>query len=386
MEKLYWIWLQTVLGCGNALADVIVKQQLSPGRLYHSTEEELAALDCLSAGLIKKMKSTPLDQAERILRQCESLKIWVMVPTDPDYPQRLKHIYQVPLVLYGVGDRSLLDRDLLLTMVGSRGATDSAKNAAYELAQDLVQYGFGIVSGMALGIDSRCHEGALDMGGVTIGVAGCGLNISYPSGNVELRRRIGRNGAIISEYPPGVEPKPYHFPVRNRIVSGLSLGTIVVEAPEKSGTLITAELALQQGRDVFVLPTDLYNTKGQGNLQLIGQGATVLTSAQTVAEEYSMLYGDRMSKTIKSRLTLHQSEIKPSTGDKEPPKELAPSPIPQDMDPAMVQILHCLEGKTLRVEEIAAICGMEMQETLILLSELEIDGHVKAYAGKKFGR
>lgn len=386
MEKLYWIWLQTVLGCGNALADAIVKQELSPGRLYHSTKEELEALDCLSAGLIKKMKQTPLTKAERILRQCESLKIWVMVPTDPDYPSRLKNIYQVPLVLYGVGDRSLLSRDLLLTMVGSRGATDRAKNTAYELTQDLVQYGFGIVSGMALGVDSCCHEAALDMGGVTIGVAGCGLNISYPTGNVELRRRIGRNGAIISEYPPGTEPRPYHFPVRNRIVSGLSLGTIVVEAPLKSGTLITAELTLQQGRDLFALPTDLYNTKGQGNLRLIGEGATVVTSAQTVAEEYSMLYGDRMSKTIESRLTLQQPEQTASAVVKEPVKEPEPAAIPQDMDPAMAQILRCLEDKPLRAEEIAAVCGMDMQETLILLSELEIDGHVKAYAGKQFGR
>lgn len=402
MEKLYWVWLQTALGCGNAAADFIVKQELSPKQLYNSSEEELCTLNCLTPGLVKKLKQTSLARAEKIIRQCEALEIWLMTPDDLDYPQRLKNIYQVPLVLYGLGRRDVLSKDLLITMVGSRRATVVGTQSAYDLAQDLVQYGFGVVSGMALGIDSCCHQGALDMGGDTIGVAGCGLNYDYPNGNQALRRRIASEGAIISEYPPGEKPLPNHFPVRNRIVSGLSLGTVVVEASAKSGTLITANLALDQGRDVFALPTDIYNSNGQGNLRLIGQGATVVLSAETIVEEYSALYGDRMSKTIESRLNLRKQgkqqekpektavpSTKTNTKEKETPKQQErekETAVPEGLSPVEQKILACLGEKTLHIEEICERCGMDMQETLVILSELEIDGLIRAYPGKQFGR
>ncbi len=402
MEKLYWLWLQCALGQGNAASDIIVKEQISPEMLYHSSESELLEKDILPQGLVKKLKKCPLDKAEKIWRKCQALKIWLMTPDDEDFPQRLKHIYQIPLVLYGVGDRSLLAQELLLAMVGTRKATVIGCNAATDLAQDLVQYGFGIVSGLALGIDSCSHQGALDMGGITIGVAGCGLDVNYPSGNLELRRAIARKGAIISEYPPGVQPGRWNFPVRNRILSGLSLGTIVVEASAKSGSLITAELALQQGRDVFALPTDIYNNRGEGNLSLIGQGATIVLSAETIAEEYSAIYGDRMSKTIESRMLLrrqgHGEQNRVAAIPAEPPKpvqQVQPKPvekpiavpeIPSELEPSAQAILRCMGDKPLRVEEISLACGMDMQETLVILSELEIDGLVKAYPGKQFGR
>ena len=405
MEKLYWLWLQCALGQGNAASDIIVKEQISPEMLYRSSEKELLAQNILPQGLIKKLKRCPLDKAEKIYRQCQALKIWLMTPDDEDFPQRLRNIYQIPLVLYGVGSRSVLNRELLLTMVGTRKATAIGCNSATDLAQDLVQYGFGIVSGMALGIDSCCHKGALDMGGITIGVAGCGLDVNYPNGNVELRRAIARKGAIISEYPPGVQAKPWNFPVRNRIVSGLSLGTVVVEASAKSGTLITAELALQQGRDVFALPTDLYNNRGEGNLNLIGQGATIVFSAESIAEEYSALYGDKMSKTIESRMRLRRQghaesftippqkeEMLPLQTPVEKPavKKEVRTPVqealPEGLDPTSQAVLRCISERPLRVEEISLICGIDMQETLAILSELEIDGHAKAYPGKQFGR
>ncbi len=392
MKKLYWIWLQCALGVGNAAGDTIVKQGLSPESLYFSSEQELIRLDFLPEGLIRKLKACPIQKAEKILRQCEALKIWILCPDDEDYPRRLKHIYQIPLVLYGIGNRSLLGKELLLTMVGTRNATAHGCKAARDLAQDLVQYGFGIVSGLALGIDSCSHEGALAQGGITIGVAGCGLDINYPTGNQELRRSIAKQGAIISEYPPGWGPRPGNFPIRNRILSGLSLGTIVVEASTRSGSLITADLALQQGRDVFALPTDIYNKSGSGNLRLLGDGATLVLSAETIAEEYSALYGDTMSKTIESRILLHREEASPSIKKEEAlPEESGPAssavqPIPADLDEASAKVAACLEDKKLRAEEISLACHLTMQETLAILTELEIEGLIRAYPGKQFGR
>lgn len=249
-----------------------------------------------------------------------------------------------------------------------------------------------------MGIDSCCHQGALDAKGITIGVAGCGLDVQYPAGNVELRRCIGRNGVIITEYPPGTEPRGAHFPVRNRILSGLSLGTVVVEAGARSGALRTVDHALEQGKDVFVLPTDLYNPLGQGNLRLLAQGATLVLSPEHIVEEYSALYGDTMSKTIESRMVLERNYDRPAakaSSRKEKKQERSEEraqaqatlqPLPLDLEPKKQELLRCLEGKTLRAEELALLCNMDMQETLVHLSELEIDGLVKAYPGKQFGR
>ena len=409
MDKIYWIWLQCALGCGNPAADFIVKSKISPEALYNYSEQQLQTLDCLTSGLIKKIKLTPLEKAEVILRQCEALKIWIMVPSDEDYPERLKNIYQVPLVIYGIGNRSLLSKDLLITMVGSRKTTIVGEQSAYQLAQDLGNCGFGIVSGMALGIDTLCHKGVLDVEGDTIGVSACGLNIDYPNGNRDIRKKIARKGAMITEYPPGATPVPHHFPVRNRILSGLSLGTVVVEASEKSGALITANLALDQGKDVFALPTDLYNSNAQGNLKLIGQGACVVTSVQTIIDEYCGLYGDKIIYDVPKSNLMQNSENVTSetlidkyqkiiTKNLEEKEEVQVSQsqntnqvsqnflIPEDLEPQHKAVLECLREKQLYAEEIALQCGITMQEVLVILSELEIEGLLQAYPGKKFGR
>jgi len=404
MEALYWVWLQSVLGYGSAVGDLILQQGLSPQELYKASADELEQLGTLPQGLIRKLKNTSLAQAEKILRHCAALHIWIMTPSDEDYPQRLRQIYQVPLVLYGVGQRSYLSRELLITMVGARQATQLGGQSAYDLAQDLVQYGFGVVSGMAMGIDSCAHQGALDQGGITIGIAGCGLTLDYPKGNLELRRRIGKNGAIISEYPPDYGVHPANFPVRNRLLSGLSLGTVVVEASAKSGTLITADLALQQGRDVFALPTDLYNHNGAGNLKLIGQGAIPVLSSQTIAEEYSSLYGDKLNSHIQSRVQQRRQqtsetptiqalrplrEISPAPKAPPAPKaqpKPAPSEPPPQLEPQAQNLWKALSVEPRRVEELAASCGLELPQALQLLSELELEGLCKAYPGKRFSR
>lgn len=404
MEALYWVWLQQVLGYGSAVGDLILQQGLSPKDLYHASAAELEEEGTLPEGLIRKLKGTSLSQAEKILRHCEALHIWLMTPEDEDYPPRLRQIYQVPLVLYGVGQRSFLSKELLITMVGARKATKLGGQSAYDLAQDLVQYGFGVVSGLAMGIDSCAHQGALDQGGLTIGVTGCGLTVDYPKGNLELRRRIGKKGVIVGEYPPDYGVHPSNFPVRNRILSGLSLGTVVVEASAKSGTLITADLALQQGRDVFALPTDLYNHNGAGNLKLIGQGAIPVLSSQTIAEEYSTLYGDKLNSHIQSRVQLRRQEAsetpvldavvarqEPPPAPKEPKAEAAevkplPEEAPADLEPQAQSLWKALGKEPRRVEELAADCGLELPQTLQLLTELELEGLCKAYPGKRFSR
>ncbi len=413
MDTLYWIWLQTALGCGNAAADAVLEHNFSPRELYHASEAALSSLACFTPQQIYKMKHTSFEQYEQIAEQCAKRGFWILTADMEEYPERLRNIYQSPLLLYGVGNCALLSKDLLLTMVGSRDATASGEYSAMDMASDLVGHGFGIVSGMAVGIDSYSHKGALNMGGDTIGVAGCGLDIDYPTNNGQLRGEIARKGAIISEYPPGTLPSRTNFPIRNRILSGLTLGTIVVEAGYRSGSLITAELALEQGRDVYTMPTDLYNRKGLGNLGLIRQGAKVLTCAQDAVEEYLIPYWDKITeRPTRSQIDLRRGfvpqkkreDIDRKNRQSIPLQKEATIKLPQVSPPSKEKqqneaeilsdelsleqktILECIEEQPCHVEEIMAHSGMTMQEVLAILSELEIYGVIEALPGKQFAK
>lgn len=199
-----------------------------------------------------------------------------------EYPERLKNIYDSPKKLYILGNKSLLHRKGV-AIVGARESTLYGKNVAYELAIQLSQSGIVIISGLALGIDTYAHIGALQGG--TIAVLGSGINNIYPKENIELARRIIKNnGCIISEYPLSSKPERLHFPQRNRIISGLSEGVIVVEASKKSGALITAEFALEQGKEVFAVPGDVRRKQSEGTNQLIKDGAMIVTGYKDILE------------------------------------------------------------------------------------------------------
>ncbi len=212
--------------------------------------------------------------------------IWVLTEEDPQYPDLLQEIFYPPLLIYGEGE--LKNGEITIAIVGSRKATAYGKEIALKFARELAYLGVTVVSGMALGIDSWAHKGALEGGGRTIAVLGSGADVCYPPQNRFLKHQIGTSGAVISEFPVGTKPIPQHFPRRNRIISGLSMGTVVVEAMEKSGALITADFALEQGREVFAVPGNINSPYSRGCNRLIKQGAKVLDALDDILEEVGL--------------------------------------------------------------------------------------------------
>lgn len=225
----------------------------------------------------------------------KSMEIKTVAIDDHDYPELLKKITNPPSKLYYKGMLSLVDTPCL-AVVGSRKATPYGRWASYKIAQRAAEYGVTIVSGMASGIDACGHMGALDVDGNTIAVLGCGPDICYPRTNKDLMERIGRAGLIITEYPPGKGPRPWQFPARNRIISGLSYGVLVVEADMESGSLITAGTALEQGREVFAVPGNINSVFSSGTNKLIQDGATPLTGVDDILD----LLGIRHMKSNKN--------------------------------------------------------------------------------------
>lgn len=234
------------------------------------------------AGLVK----APLTLESR--RVVDSVRTSVVTEVDSDYPALLKEIIDPPLVLHYRGDLALAARPCI-AIVGSRRASPYGVNAATALARDLVAAGAVIVSGLARGVDAAAHESALDCGGTTIAVLGTGIDIVYPRSNARLFRRIEERGLVLSEFAPGTPPLPDHFPVRNRIISGLSSGTVIVEATGRSGSLITARMAAEQGREVFAVPGSIFAAGTEGTHRLIQYGAKLVHDANDVVEELPSL-------------------------------------------------------------------------------------------------
>lgn len=240
-----------------------------------------------TATLLQGLLSINPEQAEQVrspLTNVEPLRDQVITLIDDDYPPLLKEIPDPPLALHFRGDRTLLARTAI-AMVGSRRASPYGVNVATHLARQLVSAGVVIVSGLARGIDAAAHCAALDGGGTTIAVLGTGIDVIYPRSNHRLFRRIAGHGLILSEFPPGAPPKPEHFPIRNRLISGLSKGTVIVEATRRSGSLITARMAAEQNRDVFAVPGSIFSPGSEGPHRLVQYGAKLVHDANDVLEE-----------------------------------------------------------------------------------------------------
>jgi DNA processing protein len=254
-----------------------------PERAWHATPDELreAGLEnaCITS-LRKTRGRVSLDEEmERILELGITLLTW----DSPDYPARLRHIYAPPPVLFVRG--TLLPGEQMTAVVGTRRATTYGREVARRLSSELARSGVTVVSGLALGIDTEAHRGALEGGGRTIAVLGSGVDQVYPARNRALAGKIIERGAVISDFAPGTSPEPRNFPARNRIISGLSLGVVVVEARERSGALITSDFAMEQGRDVFAVPGSIFAPTSRGCHNLIAQGACLVRGVDDILEE-----------------------------------------------------------------------------------------------------
>ena len=293
-NNLYYIWLSCLFYPGSSVPKTVLEHFGSIEAVYNADEDAFKALG-LSKGDIFSLCNKNLDNAKRFLDYCLKNRIGILGFFDPYYPERLKIISNPPPMFYYVGKLNLLDDHPCMAMVGTRSCSESGFRHAYKTAYDAASKGAVIINGLALGIDGACIAGALDANGYAVGLLGCGIDRIYPEGNKELFKRLSASGLILTEFAPFTKPEGRNFPVRNRVISGLSVAVVIFESAEKSGALITAKHALEQGRRIFAVPGKPYDKNYAGPLELIKDGATVFTEADDVLTEYSMSFPHRIN-------------------------------------------------------------------------------------------
>lgn len=287
----YWIWLQTALGVG-AKTDELIAYFENPEKMYNAGSPEWRMSGLLTPRKIEKLKSVSPSQTKPIFDECRRRGYKIITYDDGAFPERLKKLCDIPLVLYTLGDFTALNDTVSIAMVGTRNAGSYGIETAQRLSYSLAKAGVTVVSGGALGIDSEAHAGAMLANGRTVAVLGCGLSVNYLMENASLRRAITRHGCLVTEHAPFLPASRVSFPIRNRLISGLTLGTVVVEAGKKSGSLITADKALEQGKDLFAVPGDIVRSSFDGTNHLISQGAKPVFSALDILSEYEYTYGE----------------------------------------------------------------------------------------------
>ena len=286
----HWIWLSTRGFAPGQYAARLLEAFGSPEGVYHADQGAYEAL-YLPPKVKAALQDKSLREADQVLDHCQRLGIRVVTIQDAGYPQRLREIDTPPAVLYVKGTLPDLDQEAAVAIVGARKASPYGIAAARKLGHDLARQGAVVVSGSAWGIDQAALQGAIQAGGRVVSVLGNGIDVIYPQGAQSLYEDVAKAGAVLSEYPPGTEPRGAHFPVRNRLIAGLSLGVVVAEGTETSGSLITARWALEQGRDVFAVPGSIDSALSRGPNGLIRRGeAMLIQDAWDILEEYQFLY------------------------------------------------------------------------------------------------
>jgi len=307
----YLAALGCVEGVGVVRTEALLARFRSAERAWGAPVEALRTVvgDEVAAALVALRRTASV---ARLWAAIEDSGARVLVRGDAAYPSLLAEIARPPVLLYVRGEVRCLAHPGV-AVVGTRRATDYGRRTADAIARDLVAAGLSVVSGLALGIDGAAHAAALDAGGVTVAVLGCGLDIPYPAGSERLRDAIAAHGALVSEYPPGAEPLPGRFPARNRIVSGLSLATVVVEAGERSGALVTAALAADQGRDVYAVPGPIDRPQSRGANRLIADGAGVALSGAELASDIA---AERAQDRAAARVALPADPVEAALRDR----------------------------------------------------------------------
>ena len=372
-ERVYWIWLQQALKYGNYKIKYICdlyKNNIE--NFFESGEQNWRLCGFLTNNDICALNSSSIEDAQRVFDQCYRLSYDIVVPTDDIYPESLFAIANPPAVLYILGDKSILKPVIKIAVVGTRSASIRSCNIAEEISYHLSGAGATVVSGGALGIDSAAHQGAIKAKKATIGVLGCGINFNYLSQNSKLRYQISQNGALISEYPPDHPAYNYNFPIRNRIISGLSVATIVVEAGKQSGSLITANLANDQGRDVYVVPSGINDSFCSGAQALIDDGAKILTHPSDLVEYYNTKY----------YTTPPLFKKKPDTSNNTSETNTKGLDLTDDAK-LIYDFLSGHRGK-LHIDRLVNLLGLETKRTFVALTELELYNLISKYPGQYY--
>ena len=309
-DRLFEIWFALRCGIANKEFQPLLEAFGTPYDLFNADEAEIEALPC-SDTLKARLHDKSLAEATRINAYCKENGVGILFWQDEDYPSSLRPLRDPPVLLYYLGTLPELSRRLCISVVGTRSMSEYGKRMAYKIGYELASAGTVVVSGLALGNDSVATAGAIAANGQTVAVLGCGIDIIYPREHEKLAHEILRRGAVMTEYPPATPPEGRNFPIRNRIISGLSQGTVVVEGDLRSGSLITAKTAILQGRDIYAFPGNVGETNSTGTNQLISDGAAIVLRARDVLENYSFLYRDALDM---ARLLKAETRSEPDDG------------------------------------------------------------------------
>ena len=384
----YWLWLTSLPGLGNQARLSLLRSFPDPEDIYYADQEELLLTGALTRDQAAILQNKELKEAETILGDCQRLGLRILTIQDAEYPSRLKNIYDPPVLLYTKGRIPAFDEEVAVALVGTRSCTPYGVSCARKLGQGLAKGGAVVVSGLAKGVDAEGTHAALRAGGFAVGVVGNGLDIAYPASSRYLYEDLAAAGLLLSEYPPGKRPSAGHFPARNRIISGLSVATVVVEAPEKSGALITASTALDQGRDVFAVPGPIDAPGSVGCNRLIRDGAGLAADAWDILREYE----HRFPGKLKSEGTAEPPQETGYIREERPePKPVAPTySLKKDgqglTDDQIILLRILCEEDAALMDDLAEESGIPIRRVLSALTVLEIENLVVQHPGKRYTR
>lgn len=371
----YWIWLSLAIGFNNEKQKRVYQTYNNIIDFYNGGINEWRLLGIFTEKELIALTDTSLQKAQSVIDKCQKLNHNIVCIDDEIYPEKLKNIYAPPCVLYVWGNLPDFNNRLSIAMVGTRKATQYGVMASHVLSSSLAKLGAIVVSGGALGIDSASHIGALEVDGTTVCVLGCGIDYEYLMVNAATRKNISMTGAVVSEYPPGTKSLPYHFPVRNRIISGLSDGVVVVEADEKSGSLITVNHALEQGREVFAVMGNINSRYSSGTNKMIKDGATPVTSYVDIIEafpNYQISNEDvvEIEKTSRNNSSINSIPVKHKAD--------------VELTDTVSKVYHCITNEPIHVDNIIASTGLPVSKVLQSLTELELLSLISCQPGRMF--
>lgn len=359
----HWVWLSEALYPGGQAENEWINYFGSAEEVFGAAKDEISEIGGLMRSEADALCRKKLKRAEEIVKYCGENGIDIITYESEEYPQALKNIYAPPVVLYKRGTFGDFNNTPMFTVVGTRRATKEGERTAYEFACKLSDAGCTVVSGMADGIDAAANRGAIAGKAPTVAVLGCGVDVVYPAGNAQLMEDIIKNGAVISEFSPGAKARGHHFPIRNRIMAALGIGVLVVEAPEKSGALITANLAAEDGKDVFAVPGSIYNSNYAGSNNLIKTGCIPVTEVGDIIP-YLPVHFELPEYT-------ERQDIAERIGG-----------ISEPMSRRIAELLFY--NRELHIDEIAGMMNINEAQLLPSLMMLEVDGIIRRDGGNSY--
>lgn len=390
--QMYWIWFAALQGISLRQKLQLLERFSDPEELYYADTDEDVTL--LPPELAQALSDKDLTEARRIVKQCEDLHIHILTYRDTAFPDRLRSIHNPPLVLYYKGVLPEFEVQPVIGVVGTRKASAYGKTNALDMSAEMAACGALVVSGGAAGIDTEALKGAMDADAPVVAVLGCGVDVVFPASNRTLFQKIAQEGCLLSEYPPGTAPLPWQFPERNRIISGLSNGVLVVEAPAKSGALITARDAMEQGRDVFAVPGNINISTCAGSNALLQEGASAVFCGWDVLKDYVPQYPGVQKREFVAAMpkaetaAFLQAPIQRPIADK---KSVDNSPLGaysdqgsavSGLDALSRRLLDCLDTEPKPVDEVIARMQEPAAEVLGALTKLALLGLVLNHPGR----